>query len=461
MPNLIASAALAIWPVVTAVLFIRLPPGRALIASLLTAYLFLPPPPAGFEFPLRPLDKDSIPVIAAGLAGLFVLHEGRSILPKSRLALILVAGFLISPTLTVLTNSEPVTYGLFTLPGLGISDILANTLEQIFLITPFLLARHFLSRLDDLRDLLWALVIGGLIYSLPMLIEIRLSPQLNTWIYGYFQHLFDQMVRGDGFRPIVFLYHGLWVAFFALMSVLATAALYRSEPPARRKKLGVVLVYLLAVLILCRSMASIFYALTLVPVILVLSPRVQLHLALMLAVIALAYPIIKGTGQLPSERIIEMAAGVNPDRAESLGFRLANEDILLARAAEKPLFGWGTWGRNQVIDPLTGRYQTVSDGRWVIVIGISGWFGFLMEFGLLTLPIFLMWRRREGLGEGARLVAPACLILAVNIFDLIPNATLTPLTWLFVGALLAYAEMQKTSRRSRASLGEPAFQTVL
>lgn len=461
MPNLIAFAVLAIWPVVTAVLFLRLPPGRALIASILAAYLLLPPSLAGFDFPLRRLDKESIPVIAAAVAALFLLRKGRSILPQSRLAQLLVAGFVLGPTLTVLSNPEPVTYGLYTLPGLGISDILANTIEQIIVITPFLLARHFLSTPGDLRDLFRAIVIGGLIYSVPMLFEVRFSPQLNTWVYGYFQHQFDQMMRGDGFRPIVFLYHGLWVAFFALMAVLSTAALFRSEPPDRRKMLAVTLVYLLAVLILCRSMASIIYALALVPVILVVSPRLQLHLAMLIAVIALAYPIIKGAGMVPTGRVVEIAATMNPARAQSLEFRLVNEDVLLARAAEKPLFGWGTWGRNHVLDPLTGRYQTVADGRWVIVIGISGWFGFLMEFGLLSLPIFLMWRHRATLGEGARLVAPASLILAINIFDLIPNATLTPLTWLFVGTLLAYAETLQSSPRSRALLREPAFPTVL
>jgi len=32
------------------------------------------------------------------------------------------------------------------------------------------------------------------------------------------------------------------------------------------------------------------------------------------------------------------------------------------------------------------------------------------------------------------------LMLAFNMIDLIPNATLTPLTWLLTGALLGYAE---------------------
>ena len=32
------------------------------------------------------------------------------------------------------------------------------------------------------------------------------------------------------------------------------------------------------------------------------------------------------------------------------------------------------------------------------------------------------------------------LMLGINMIDLIPNATLTPLTWLMAGAILGYAE---------------------
>ena len=42
---------------------------------------------------------------------------------------------------------------------------------------------------------------------------------------GYFQHSFEQMMRAGGFRPIVFLYHGLWVAFLTATAVLAAFTL--------------------------------------------------------------------------------------------------------------------------------------------------------------------------------------------------------------------------------------------
>jgi len=54
MPNALATLALAVWPLVTVFLFLKLPPGRAVIATLLAGYLFLPEPPAGFDLPLIP-----------------------------------------------------------------------------------------------------------------------------------------------------------------------------------------------------------------------------------------------------------------------------------------------------------------------------------------------------------------------------------------------------------------------
>lgn len=59
-----------------------------------------------------------------------------------------------------------------------------------------------------------------------MLYEVRLSPQLHRIFYGYFPHSFAQQVRGGGFRPVVFLQHGLWVAFFAMMMTVVTFALW-------------------------------------------------------------------------------------------------------------------------------------------------------------------------------------------------------------------------------------------
>ena len=89
------------------------------------------------------------------------------------------------------------------------------------------MARNLMAEEGSERLMLRALLTGGLIYSLPMLVEVRLSPQINVWIYGYFAHDFGQMMRYGGYRPMVFMTHGLWVALFACMAVLAAAVRLR------------------------------------------------------------------------------------------------------------------------------------------------------------------------------------------------------------------------------------------
>ena len=443
MPNIIATAALLVWPVLSVWLFRSLPAPRALIASLLVGYLFLPPPPAGFDFPLLPpLTKETIPSLVALVICLMLYRDRFRLLPESRIGRLLVVVFVFSPVATVATNGEMVWFGTFPLPGLRPQEAIGVIVQQAILIAPFLLARNFLADPAAHRDLLAALFIGGLVYSLAMLIEIRLSPQLNIWIYGYFQHSFDQMMRGGGYRPIVFLYHGIWVAFFAMTAIMAGIVLMRAQPVQRLQVwLAFGTLYLFAVLVLAKSVAALVYAVVFAPVLLFLGQRMQLRLALLLALATVTYPISKGANLVPDAPILQAAAAIDPERANSLRFRFDNETMLLDRAMEKPLFGWGIWGRNHVHQEDTGRIMTIADGRWIITIGAFGWIGFLAEFLLLTLPIGLIWWRSHGAIEPVSpLIGPMVLILAINVLDLLPNATLTPLTWLFAGAVLGHAE---------------------
>ena len=453
MPNLFAFVTLLSWPVVAAVLFRRLPVGRAIIASLLVAYLFLPPPPAGFDFPLLPpLTKETIPSLVMVLACL-ILHRDRiRFLPETLVGRALVIVFICSPMATVLTNTEPVFWGQMGLPALKLREGLSTMIQQAMLIAPFLMARNFLRTPDDHRDILKALFVGGMVYSVLMLVEVRLSPQLNIWVYGFFQHNFDQMIRFGGFRPIVFLYHGLWVSFFAMTAVVSAVALARGSATRVAVGFWLAAAYLLVVLILSKSLGAIIYGVALVPLVAVLSSRMQLRVAALMAFVALAYPLMKGADLVPQEAMLQQAEYVDADRANSLRFRFQQETILLERAQEKPLFGWGLWGRNHIWDGATKTILTVTDGRWIIIIGVLGWVGFLAEFGLLAWPIFLMWRK-AGQGQMSPWVGPMALMLGVNMIDLIPNATLTPLTWLMAGALLGYAEA--FSRQTQTALITP------
>ncbi len=449
MPNPLAFLMLAIWPLVAVALYGRFRADRALIWTLMLGYLFLPEPPAAFDLPLMPpLSKHVIPALAAfGIALWRYGHEG-PLLPQNWLGRILILTFILSPVMTVLTNEEEIFFGQVGLPGLTLKDAVALMLQQFLLVMPFLLARQFLSHGGAQRELMMALMIGGLVYSLPMLIEIRLSPQLNLWVYGYYQHFFGQSVRFGGYRPVVFLYHGLWVAFFCMTSVVAAYALWRMDRDEARWKYLLAALYLTAVLFLAKSLGSMIFIVMLVPLVVLVGPVTQIKAAIVIGLLAFSYPILKGADLVPQQQLLAQAASIDPDRAASLQFRFDNEQTLLDRAYIKPVFGWGSWGRNHILDPVSGNILTVTDGRWIIVIGVYGWVGFLAEFGLLVLPLFLLWREAVAAREipVSPLIAPMSLILAINVLDMIPNATLTPLTWLVAGALTGYAEQLRAER---------------
>lgn len=459
MPNPIAFAALFLWPVVVAVLFNRLAPGRALIAALLAGYLLLPPGPAGIDLPvLPPFDKDSIPALSALVMALVLHRPGLVLLPRGLVARGLLGLYVLAPIATVLTNGDPIAWGPRILPGLQLREALGAVMQQCITVSPFLLARHFLATGKDQRDLLMALVIGGLVYSLPMLIEIRLSPQVNTWVYGFFQHSFAQMMRGDGFRPIVFLYHGLWVAFFTMTAAIAAFALMRGAAGRGKVVFTGVALYLSALLVLCKSLGSVAMAALLVPLVVLSGRRAQVLVAALLAIAALSYPLAKLGGLLPEDRIVAAIARLSEERAFSLQFRLDMESLLVDRAMERPLFGWGLWGRNLIYDVTDGRMQVIPDGRWVLAIGILGITGFVAEFGLLTLPLLLLaWQVLRGRDPGPW-TGPVALLVAINLVDMVPNATLTPLTWLFAGAALGFAERHEARRRVRPG---PLIRTVI
>lgn len=449
MPNALATLTLAIWPLVTIFLFRKLPAGRALIASLLVAYLFLPEPPAGFDFPLiPPLTKHTIPALSAFLVCIWIYGPHGWILPKSRAVVALLLLFIFGPFATAMTNATPVIWGEFAIQGMNLKDGLALTIQQVLLVIPFLLARRFLARPEDQRDLLFAFMIGGLVYSLPMLVEIRLSPQLNLWVYGYYQHDFVQTIRFGGFRPMVFLYHGIWAAFYLLMALVSAYALWRAQQIRSNWVLLLVAVYLTVVLILAKSLGAWLFAGVLVPMLLLVGSRWQMRVAVCIISFAIAYPALKGINVLPQDRILEAVRAIDEERARSLDFRFGNENLLLERAREKLLFGWGSYNRNQILEESNGEVVTVTDGRWVLLIGTFGWLGFIAEFGLLSLPIFFLWRetRYRDPTSYSRLVVPLSLMLAVNVFDMLPNATLTPLTWLMAGALTGYAESLRRTR---------------
>lgn len=444
------------WPVVVLWLFANRPPATAVTASILGAYMLLPRN-FSIELPAVPrLDKNSIPALAAVLSAAMLIKGPRlqtlapnmvlpGLWPRSRAVRILFIMMLAGTLATVLTNGDVLRYGPRVLPALRPYDAAAFLGTTLFVLLPFLLARKYLAHPDGQKVLLIGLVLAGLLYSLPALYEVRMSPQLSRMIYGYFPHDWRQHLRAGGYRPVIFLEHGLWLAIFFCGSFLAALSLWRSSSDKNRIRFLAASAWLFVTLVLSKGVGALGIGLLLGAMILFLPIRLQIMGAAVIAAGLLVYPMLRGAGLVPTEAVLSLAADIDPEREGSLRFRLDNEDILLDRANQRAAFGWGGWGRNRVFD-AEGEDQSVTDGYWIILIGTRGWIGYLAQYGLLLVPMIflgLRWKRLVLTPATAGLA----MALTANMIDLLPNGTLTPVTWLLAGALAGRLELGTLTER--------------
>ncbi|MFD3191577.1 hypothetical protein ACFMPD_15045 [Sedimentitalea sp. HM32M-2] len=452
MPPLLA---LFSWPLVVLVLAKKFAPALAFVLAILAGFLLLPEN-TEFDLPMLPaLTKHSMPALAVLL--LITLFrpsragEDNSLLPQSLFVWIASLGMAVGALLTVVTNGDLIHFGVVFLPGMRLYDGLSQILSAFILLLPMLLARKFLARPETHILLLQVLCFAGLGYSLLALIEVRMSPQLNQWIYGFFPHSFAQHYRAGGWRPIVFLSHGLVLSIFFFMVMLAAAGLSRLDGKKRRVFLAAT-AWLFLTLILSKSFGALIIGILLLPIALFLGVRGQLIAASTIACLVLSYPVARSGGFIPVEQIRHQVEQIDPQRASSFATRTQNEDMMLAKAQQRPWFGWGGWGRSRVLDPTTGADITIADGYWIIVLGVGGWVRYLFEFGLLCVPLLLLLVhcRRYEIGMESSILA---LMLAGNLIDMLPNASATPLTWMIAGALWGRLELGRIAAKTQP---EPA-----
>ena len=136
--------------------------------------------------------------------------------------------------------------------------------------------------------------------------------------------------------------------FFLMSATVAAAALWRLQTNIARLAPVLVTGYLGAVLVLCKSLGTLVYALVLVPLVRFGSFKLQLRIALLFAAIAVFYPILRTFDLVPTDYLYSAASVVDPDRAQSLDFRFEHEKALLDRASQRIVFGWGRFARSRL-----------------------------------------------------------------------------------------------------------------
>lgn len=458
MTSWTTTLALLLWPMVAVWAYHTRPVGQATLWTILWAQLLLP---EGAFIKLAPgipqLDKVSLPSLAALFGCLLCSRRPLRFWNGIGLAEVFLLMLIIGPFITSELNGDLVLAGTRIIPSVGNYDALSAVVAQFLSLIPFFLARRVLSSEADHAEILRTLVIAGLIYSVPTLFEIKMSPLLNLWIYGYLPGGWNTAFRETGFRPVVFMENGLVLSFFMMTTVVAAGALWRQKIRVFRLSADAITGYLTIVLILCRSFGALIYGVVLLPLVRLTTPRLQLRIALVFVVVALGYPLLRTADIVPTQAILDMVRSVDTVRADSLQTRFDQENQLSQRALQRPMFGWGRYGRNRVYDAY-GNDISITDGRWVITLGQFGLFGFLAEFGLLALPVFGAvgaLKLAESRSDKAFLAALA-LILAANIVELLPNSDLTPWTWLLAGAILGRVEALHATSRPRLLRPRPS-----
>ncbi len=409
MPILIPIALLG-WIPLSIGLFLMLPPRRAAVVGIVGAWLILPPA----SLPVSGLpDYDKMVAATLGILIATLIFEPHRIL-NFRLQWfdLPMVFWCIIPMITSLTNQ------------LGAYDGLAGVFTGIVRWgLPYLVGRLYLGERDGLRELGIGSVIGGIAYVLPIMIELRLSPVLKRWVYGIPQW---DLPRYGAYRPWVFLTSGLELGIWMTTASLLVVWMWKS---GTLKRIGAVSVgpvfvpMLLVTSVLCRSAGAV---LLWIAGLAILWLGTKLRSRLFLGAVLLAGPLyyaVRVPGIWTGENLISFIESIDAERAQSLGFRFECENMLIARAMQQPVWGWGGWGRNRVIGP-DGKDLAVTDGLWILTLGYYGCVGLATWTVVLLLPSLLFIRRFPVSQWDSPAVAPVAAfatLLSLYMIDCLAN----------------------------------------
>lgn len=442
-------ALLAILPV-SAVLMLLLPARIAVATTFVIGWLFLPQ--AQIELPGALPDWDrAIAIGVSLLAGVVVLDGGRLLrLRPSLLDLPVGLYCLAVPMASSISND------------LGAYDGLAQAVGIVSMLgVPYLIGRIYFSDAEGLRVLALAVLAAGLIYMPLCMWEMRFSPQLHRTLYGFHQHHIYQSYRYGGYRPVLFLQHGLAVAMLMTCATLQGFWLWTTGNLGRRQaELGMALVVLAATTVFCKSFGAMLLLAAGGGALLAIRHLGTALPLLLLSLVPPGYMALRTSGAWDGST--PTLGEVDAQREHSYTFRIYNETLLMDKALEQPVFGWGGWGRGAVINEESGR-STVADGAWIIVLSRYGLFGLTVFTVTYLLPVWLFlgaagppsrWHRPE-VAAGASLA----VMLSIYMVDNLMNAMSSPFNLLAVGGLtgwLVAGRQARAPQRARALDDETA-----
>jgi tetratricopeptide (TPR) repeat protein len=417
------------WIPVIFVIFSKLPVRRATVVALVTAWLFLPQ--VIFELPGIPDFKRTTATSIGILLALMAFAPALLRALRFRWFDLPMLIWCLAPSMSSLAND------------LGPYDAASNLLEQ--LVTwglPYLIGRACLGDSEGLREFSVSIVIGGLSYVPLALIEMRLSPQLHSWVYGFNPRSdFGATIRYGGYRPQIFMASGLEVGMYMVAASLVGYWIWSGGVLHRLRGVPFKgpLVLLVVTTILCKSTGALLLMVVGVAV-LWAATRLGTRLpALGLVLIAPLYCGVRSAGVWDGRVLVAISSdSAGADRAGSLEFRLDNEDMLINKAMERPVFGWSGWGRARVFD-TNGKDLTITDGLWVIALGNYGVVGLTALTLVFILPLTwfaIRYPPRKWNAPGLAPAAVLAVILALYMIDNLSNSMTNLIYITAAGALL-------------------------
>ena len=425
----LAELALYSWIPVVLFLFTVLRPRHAVIVAYIGGWLFLP---------MMNIDIKGLPPYSKVSATAYCVLFGAALFDMDRLLAfrprwfdLPVALWCTAPLFASLSN------------GLGWYDGLSAMLSEIVMWgIAYFLGRVYFSDWEGIRELAIGVFVGGLVYVPLCLVEMRFSPQLHRWVYGFHQHSFAQVKRFGGFRPMVFMQHGLACAMWMTTASIVGLWLWTSGSLRRifHVPIYVFVPPLMLTAVMCKSAgAMILLFVGLCTYLWIRNVRTALPLLAMIAFIP-SYVALRSSATWSGQDLVDAAKMIfNEKRAASLQTRLDAENLLTEKALKKPAFGYGRWNRNRVYDER-GRDIAITDGMWVIVLGQAGFAGLIAITTTILLPALLYWRRcppRWWMHPMAAAGASFAVLLPLHMVDNLWNAMLNPIYVLVIGGLMA------------------------
>jgi hypothetical protein len=425
-PNILALLLIWSWPALAAALFASMPARRALIVGFVLGWLFLPQ--LALPVPFIKWDKHTATSVGA-LLGVLMFDPAKLWTFRPTLVDLPMAVWCFVPYSAAVSN------------GLSPYDGSAASATQIMTWgIPYVLGRLYFADFVGLRGLAVWTFVAGVIYVPFCLFECAISPQLHFMTYGYYQHDFNQVIRMGGYRPMVYMQHGLAVGM--LMTAASLSGLWLwwtgSLKQLFRMPILIPLLVLLGTTAAVKSSGAIVLLALGIGVIF-LTKFVKNYLVVVsLCVIPFVYMAARSVGGWDGENLLTVITQtMEKDRSLSLQCRFDNENMLLKKAMEKPIFGWGPNGRNLVTAP-DGTIESIPDGLWIIALGSNGIVGLISLFAALLLPVVLVKRRFPASHWGDPMLAGvACfaIIMTLHAIDNLMNAMLNPIFILGLGGL--------------------------